>query len=49
APGGVIVIEHAPHQAEAVVTLAEATGLKDARLHPDLTGRPRVLVARNPH
>ena len=49
APGGVIVIEHAPHQAEAVITLAEAAGLSDARLHPDLTGRPRVLVARNPH
>ncbi|AKL73976.1 protein-(glutamine-N5) methyltransferase, release factor-specific [Actinobacteria bacterium IMCC26256] len=48
APGGVIVIEHAPHQAEAVVTLAEAAGLSDARVHPDLTGRPRVLVARNP-
>ena len=49
APGGVIVIEHAPHQAVAVITLAEAAGLSDARVHPDLTGRPRVLVARNPH
>jgi len=49
APGGAIVIEHAPHQAEAVVTLAEAAGLRDARVHPDLTGRPRVLVARNTH
>lgn len=49
APGGVIVIEHAPHQAEAVTTLAEAAGLSDAKVHPDLTGRPRVLVARNPH
>ena len=49
APGGVIVIEHAPHQADAVITLAEAAGLSDARVHPDLTGRPRVLVARNTH
>lgn len=49
APGGVIVIEHAPHQEGAVIALATDAGLIDASLYPDLTGRPRVLVARNPH
>ena len=48
APGGVVVIEHAPHQEGAVITLATEAGLIDARVYPDLTGRPRVLVARSP-
>ena len=46
APGGVVVLEHAPHQAEAVVGLALDAGFADARVEPDLTGRPRALVAR---
>lgn len=46
APGGVVVLEHAPHQAEAVVGLALDAGFADARVEPDLTGRPRTLVAR---
>lgn len=45
-PGGVVVLEHAPHQAEAVVGLALDAGFADARVEPDLTGRPRTLVAR---
>lgn len=45
APGGTVVIEHAPGQAEAVRGLAQAAGLADARTEPDLTGRPRALVA----
>ena len=46
APGGVVVLEHAPHQAEAVVGLALDAGFAEARVEPDLTGRPRVLIAR---
>ena len=48
APGGVVVIEHSPHQEGCVIALATEAGLIDARVYPDLTGRPRVLVARNP-
>jgi release factor glutamine methyltransferase len=43
---GVVVIELAPHQAEAAVTLAELLGYGDVRMEPDLSGRPRALVAR---
>lgn len=46
APGGVVVLEHAPHQAEAVVGLARDAGFVEARVEADLTGRPRALVAR---
>lgn len=46
APGGVVVLEHSPHQAEAVVRLALDAGFAEARVEPDLTGRPRALVAR---
>jgi release factor glutamine methyltransferase len=46
APGGVVVLEHAPHQADAVVGLARDAGFAEARVEPDLTGRPRALVAR---
>lgn len=45
-PGGAVVVEIAPHQAERVVDLARGAGLVGAEVHPDLTGRPRVLVAR---
>lgn len=48
APGGALVLEHAPHQAEAVRGLAEAAGFAEVRTEPDLTGRPRALVARHP-
>jgi len=46
APGGVVVLEHAPHQADAVVDLARDAGFVEARVEPDLAGRPRALVAR---
>ncbi len=45
-PAGTLVVELAPHQAEAAVRLARAAGFAQVRTRPDLTGRPRVLVAR---
>ncbi|MCL2467570.1 MAG: peptide chain release factor N(5)-glutamine methyltransferase [Micrococcales bacterium] len=45
-PGGLIVMEHAEVQADAVRAAAEDVGLVDIRTEPDLTGRPRSLVAR---
>jgi release factor glutamine methyltransferase len=45
-PGGAAVVELAPHQAERGVVLAQDAGLVGAEVRPDLTGRPRVLVAR---
>ena len=46
APTGAIVIELAPHQADAAVALAKSVGFEDAAVEPDLAGRPRALVAR---
>lgn len=46
APGGVLVLELAPHQAEVAVTRARAAGFASVEVHPDLTGRERALVAR---
>lgn len=43
-PGGALVVELAPHQADRAIALATAAGFVDARVEPDLTGRPRVLV-----
>jgi release factor glutamine methyltransferase len=48
APGGAVVVELAPHQAEWALEHAAAVGLVDARIEHDLTGRARVLVARAP-
>lgn len=45
-PGGSLVVEIAPHQATRATALAIAAGLMDAVVHPDLAGRPRVLLAR---
>jgi release factor glutamine methyltransferase len=45
APGGVLVCEHAPHQADAVRDLARAAGFTRVEVRPDLTGRDRALVA----
>lgn len=45
-PGGSLVVELAPHQAEWAVARATGAGLVEARVEPDLTGRARVLVAR---
>ncbi len=46
APGGALVVEHAPQQAEAVRSLASAAGFDLVRTGRDLTGRDRFLVAR---
>ena len=43
---GALVVELAPHQAGELETLAGAVGFHEARVHPDLSGRPRALVAR---
>lgn len=45
-PGGVLVLELAPHQAEVAVGRARATGYESVEVRDDLTARPRVLVAR---
>ena len=47
-PAGSVVVEIAPHQADAAAGLARAAGFVDVRVLPDLVGRPRVLVARLP-
>jgi release factor glutamine methyltransferase len=41
-----LVAEIAPHQAGAAMALARQAGLGEVLVRPDLTGRPRVLVAR---
>lgn len=47
APGGLLVMEHAEVQDAAAREAARATGAFDAiESRPDLTGRPRMLVAR---
>jgi release factor glutamine methyltransferase len=45
-PGGVVVLEIAPHQAESALAMARKVGLTEAEVHPDLAGRERTLVAR---
>lgn len=46
-PGGLLVVEHAEVQAEALRAAAAAGGaFADPRTVPDLTGRPRALLAR---
>lgn len=43
---GALVVELAPDQADRVIALAQSAGASDAVVVPDLTGRPRALVAR---
>jgi release factor glutamine methyltransferase len=43
---GAVVIEIAPHQAEAATALASGLGYEEARVEQDLSRRPRALVAR---
>ncbi|MGF1662155.1 MAG: peptide chain release factor N(5)-glutamine methyltransferase [Kineosporiaceae bacterium] len=45
-PGGTVVVEHGEAQGPAVSRLLAASGLTGGRTHRDLTGRPRVTVAR---
>jgi release factor glutamine methyltransferase len=44
--GGSLVVELAPHQADAAAALARGSGFGDVRIEPDLAGRARFLVAR---
>jgi release factor glutamine methyltransferase len=46
APGGTLVLEIGDTQGSAVRRLAEAAGLLDGTIWPDLAGRARALVAR---
>ena len=46
APGGVVVLEIAPQQAEATSSLALRLGYEEVQVRPDLAGRRRVLVGR---
>jgi release factor glutamine methyltransferase len=43
---GAVVIELAPHQAAAAVSVARAVGYVDLDVVPDLAGLPRALVGR---
>jgi release factor glutamine methyltransferase len=46
-PGGLFVMEHADVQQDALLTMLTSSGLwQQAAGHPDLTGRPRYVVAR---
>lgn len=45
-PGGSLVMEHGDSQRSALLALAEHRGYVDVRDVDDLSGRPRVLVAR---
>jgi release factor glutamine methyltransferase len=46
AAGCSVVCELAPHQASAMKELARSLGYVEVFVREDLTGRPRVLVAR---
>ena len=47
AADGVLVCEHAPHQADALRALARDAGFTRGEIRTDLAGRDRVLVASN--
>ena len=46
APRGAVIIELAPHQAEAAQRLARAAGYGEVRVAPDLARRLRTLIGR---
>ena len=46
APDASLVVEIAPHQAGAASALSATAGFQNVDIRDDLTGRPRVLVAR---
>ncbi len=46
APDGVLVVEHAPSQAQAVTGLAASVGFSEVLLRQDLAGRDRATIAR---
>jgi release factor glutamine methyltransferase len=43
---GALVVEHAPSQATTIAELAAAAGFTDVEVRADLSGRPRVAIAR---
>jgi release factor glutamine methyltransferase len=45
-PGGVVVLEIAPHQSVPAAAIAKAVGFAAVEVYPDLAGRDRALVAR---
>lgn len=45
-PRGSLVLEVAPHRADAVGALARSGGFDEVDVYPDLSGRARVVVAR---
>ena len=45
APGGSVVCEIAPHQAQIATQIAQDSGLTNIKIFPDLTDKPRVLRA----
>ncbi|MGH9017750.1 MAG: peptide chain release factor N(5)-glutamine methyltransferase [Acidimicrobiales bacterium] len=47
-PGGGLVLELAPHQAAAVAATGIGLGYEDLEIRDDLSGRPRMVVARWP-
>jgi release factor glutamine methyltransferase len=47
-PGGLVAVEIEEGAARAVCRAAEEAGFEDLALHPDLTGRDRVVSARRP-
>jgi len=47
-PGGRLLVEIGPTQAQTVSALFDAAGLADIRVGPDLDGRDRVVSARMP-
>ena len=47
-PGGALVVELAPDQAEAAIELARRAGYVDVEVLADLSSRPRALRARSP-
>jgi len=48
APGGRLLLEIGWQQGAAVAALAQAAGLRDVRVLPDLDGRDRVVAAQAP-
>lgn len=47
-PGGTVVVEIDDRRGADAARAAEAAGLVDVRVEPDLTGRDRAVVARRP-
>lgn len=45
APGGSVALEIGHTQADSVVGLTRSTGLSDTRVHRDMAGRDRVVIA----